>query len=389
MKPIITLIFLFILPISMIAQEVILDSHSMTDEQKRIQKVEEEIRKLEDDYSKASEQYESTFNKLSPLQVVLNPTKAKLEKKLQDIEQTQYEMQRQSLKGKCKQINNLLNSIGKDFNYCPSLESQTRRLNERHKEIRNEMVSLQKKQSEKETEKLTVGFDGNNTRDKYWNGITDKRNRVKNNDDDFWNGKPEKVADENKDDDFWNGKSENAVVENNEDDFWNGKVSTDTKPNNKITANKEVAPIIELYTIKYGSEILRYIESKEEFLKSIGYLSPNGYFPSKIFDYFEVYSMYGLKSENQNSADNIDDDKSHYLFDNQGNTLIEEAERIFVRDENIEIWFYKSLVYNKITKNGYGKRFKQYKKNYIIYTYDSQMNLLSKKPFFVEKYYKY
>lgn len=134
-------------------QSVIQESAQMTAEQKRVQTVKQEIRKLQTDYAKADEQFSAVESKLRPYEVVLNPTREKLDKKLQDIEQTQYEMQKLNLKQTCNQIYTLQKSIGVNSN-SSCLEGKIKRLDEKHKEIRNQIAGLQKKQGEEATSKI-------------------------------------------------------------------------------------------------------------------------------------------------------------------------------------------------------------------------------------------
>ena len=172
----VTITFILLLSINLFAQEVTLESEKMTSEQERVQNIEAEIRKLSDENYKSWMQFEKTQNQLSPLNVVLYPTREKLDKKIQDIEQTLYEMQRLGLKQKCEQINTLSSSIGGNTDNCSSLENRKRRLNERHKEVINEIAELQRKEKEGEKSKnkeLTVSF-GKNERDDFWNGVSDK-----------------------------------------------------------------------------------------------------------------------------------------------------------------------------------------------------------------------
>ena len=148
------MVLLIFFPFVLLSQEVIQESVPLSAEKKRINKVREEISALQSDFAKADEEFKKVFYKLQPLDVVLNPTREKLDKKLQDIEQTQNEMQRLSLKETCAQINVLKKSIGESYQDCASLQGRIKHLQERHKEIRDEIAGLQKKNSAKANDEI-------------------------------------------------------------------------------------------------------------------------------------------------------------------------------------------------------------------------------------------
>jgi len=247
-------LFLAIYTAVCIGQEVTLESEPMTAEEVRTAKIRAEISKIEDEYSKSWEQFEKAFYQLRPIEVVLNPTREKLDKKIQDIEQTLYKIQQLGLKVKCKQLNTLNNSIGETGDNCSPIKNRIKRLDERHREVRNEIAKLEGKKGDENTEK-TLSFESN-ARDDFWNGIDKEaeKKETKNNDD-FWNGNENK-PDTNNDDDFWNGNENTSEAKS---DFWNtGSTVEEQIQSLKDLAKKSGDQYIGEKVVKDKSIIVKY-----------------------------------------------------------------------------------------------------------------------------------
>lgn len=149
-----TTVLLFSFNFICYGQSVIQEAAPMTEEQKRVKKIRQEIAKVEASFAKGYEQLDGLYFKYRPNEAVLNPTKGKLEQKLQNIEQMQYEIKRLNLKELCTQINALRSSIGEKQNECSSLAGRVNKLDESHRRVRNDLAALQKKQGEEATDKM-------------------------------------------------------------------------------------------------------------------------------------------------------------------------------------------------------------------------------------------
>lgn len=262
MKLKITIILLLNLTTTVFSQEVTLESEEMTSEQKRVQKISDELVDLNDDYYKSEKIFQRVWDNVFPNDYSNQMSIAELEKKIQDNKDVQYEMQRQSLKSKCKQINTLGKSIEKKEDYCVGyLDRVTKILDDNIIRLKNRIVELKTEKKEKEDkDKLTLTVAKPNS-DDFWNGKSEntKKKSSKNSDDDFWNGKTEKIADNDKEDDFWNGKEKpstsNTVTKRKE-----------SKPNTKETLELFDNGEKSYEAIRFG---LRFKESGEIFKPAI------------------------------------------------------------------------------------------------------------------------
>ncbi|REG84095.1 hypothetical protein [Winogradskyella sediminis] len=351
MKFKISIVFILLFSINLFAQEVTLESKELTSEQKRKQKISEEIKKIKVDYNKSWMQFETTFNKLSPLNVVLYPTREKLDKKIQDIEQALYEIQRLGLKQKCQQLTRLENSIGQTGDYCSNVEGRIKRLSERQKEVVNEIADLQKKDTDKSKDKQPTLIVNKNARDDFWNGVSDDSKETKSNNDDFWNGKSEKVRDTNSDDEFWNGKT---------------KAKQPSKSyTNQTSISKNELEIID------GEENLRRKGSSDLIFpknKFIGFRKFGEFFVAKMKIETKNLQWEDIKLYNQT-----------YLFDKNGNVLLESFRHCYFDESKTEIHSetYESIVYSHSVDGGYFSDTLFYKVVYKLEIYDLEMNLKS------------
>ena len=265
-------------------QQVIQESAKLTSEQKRIYQIEEKIRTLGDKYYKGYKQLDNIYFKYRPLEVVLNQTQEKLEQKILNIEQTLYEIQVLNLRETCDEINNLNRSIGKNSNYCPSLDGRIKRLNEALSKIKGQLNDLKsgknKATAEKESErKLTLSFGSTKPSDEkgkkvstddFWNGKAEKsQTKNESSNKDFWNGKSEKVSDTEKDEDFWNGKEKEEIIND-------GNKINNSKHNNVEENKIELEIYYEnkrygLKNIKTNEIVVPAIYQKIEFMKDFEY----------------------------------------------------------------------------------------------------------------------